>query len=376
MIHTHIESRYRKENHVYHTAGISATTAAVLVGGAALSAGGAMAASAMSNSQKSSALGAYNGSAKKAMKGQKKAIGDYEGAMAGINVEAPQVDWLGAAGKALGFNQEHMQEFINMANTQSMAGTQTLLAQQSAADPNFTAKRDQASKNNMAMLAGEIPIDVQGTLNRASAFKGLNTGLGGASGAGRNLRARDFGLTSLDLMQRGDQSTQQWTSLLNNAFVQPAFVSPFKQQMFSGISSEQGIGSAFRQGDLDFRANMANAEIAQTGAGNVLNARLGLGATALGVAGNNYQARAGMADTMANGISSAAGSLGGAMTAMGGASFGGGGMGAQQYAMGSVPQASYAGGGASPFSQSLFNSQSAGNLGYSNNIGLASRRWS
>ena len=242
MIYGHIEDRFNhKRSYVFHTMGISATGAAVLLGGAAISAGGAVAGSMISNAGKSSALNAYNSTSKNALKNSKSALSDYQNAMSGINVTAPTVDWISAAGKALGFNQDHIGAFTDMANQMSLSGTNTLLAQQQAADPSFTAKRDQASKNDLAMMNGEVPIDVQQTLSRASAFKGLNTGLGGASGAARNMRARDLGLTSMNLMQQGDQSAQAWTSLINQDFVRPAFVSPFQTMQNNGISSQQGI---------------------------------------------------------------------------------------------------------------------------------------
>jgi hypothetical protein len=68
-------------------------------------------------------------------------------------------------------------------------------------------------------LHGEIPKDVQEAVQRSSAYTSL---MGGTAGSGMSsaLTARDLGLTSLDLTQRGAQmagaagnAAQRWASL-------------------------------------------------------------------------------------------------------------------------------------------------------------------
>jgi hypothetical protein len=256
-------------------------------------------------------------------------IGDYLSQIDSIakTINAPQVDWLGAAEDALGFNEQNNSRFINLARTQSEAGTQSLLAQQNLADPEFVTKRDQADKNNLAMMKGEVPIDVQQTLARTGAFQALQGGFGG-SGMDRAMRARDMGLTSLDMSQTGEANAQRWTALLNEGFVRPAFVSPFQVMQFSGISSGQAIDSAFRQGDMDFRANLAGTDLRASAAGNALNARGNIFNVASGLpiqmmqadyqgAQNAWQAKAQQAQAMGQAVSSAAGAVGGGISGMG-----------------------------------------------------------
>jgi hypothetical protein len=279
----------------------------------------------------------------KAIAGYDDAISRYEGeigkylaqieSIAGT-ISAPQVDWMGAANEALRMNEQNNKRFTRMAGNQSMSGTESLLAQQRAADPMFDAKRDQADTNNLAMMKGEVPIDVQQTLARSGAFQALQGGFGG-SGMDRAMRARDMGLTSLDMSQTGEANAQRWSALLNEGFVRPAFVSPFQVMQFSGVSSGQAIDSAFRQGDMDFRANLAGVDLRANAAGNALGAH----GTALGARGNIFnvasgmpiqmmqadykgaqnawQAKAQQAQAMGQAVSSAAGAVGGGISGFG-----------------------------------------------------------
>lgn len=57
------------------------------------------------------------------------------------------------------------------------------------------------------LLSGVIPADVQAEVARTTAQRGMGVGLVPTSGMARALQARDFGITSMDLMQRGVQMT-------------------------------------------------------------------------------------------------------------------------------------------------------------------------
>lgn len=291
--------------------GLSATSAALLAGGMALSAGGSIAGAAMS-------AGGRKNPPKFNSKGAGKTINKYVDNVNRIasSIDAPEVDWVAAAGKALGFNEENLSRFQNMARSLSLSGTRTILDQIRMADPAFFSKREQADKNNLALMRGEVPMDIQQSLARTAAFTGLASGTGGGSGINRNLRARDLGTTSLNLAQTGDQSAQRWTALLNDIITRPAFVSPLQTTQFSGISSGQAIQSAFRQGEMDFRANLAQADLRAGAQDTALRSRLGIAGQQYQSDLNQYAARASTADTWGNAISSSLGNVGGALSGL------------------------------------------------------------
>ena len=79
-----------------------------------------------------------------------------------------------------------------------------------------------------SMAQGLIPSDVQENLTRNTAFQSLNTGIGMDSSAGRNLMARDLGLTSLQM-----QSNSQ--GFMDAAMKSSAFLAP--NRMSAGLMS-------------------------------------------------------------------------------------------------------------------------------------------
>lgn len=71
-------------------------------------------------------------------------------------------------------------------------------------------------------LSGNIPKDVMANIERSAAYKSLSGGYGG-SGMARNLVARDLGLTSLDLMQKGIDAGSRWIATARANTVAPQF---------------------------------------------------------------------------------------------------------------------------------------------------------
>lgn len=64
-----------------------------------------------------------------------------------------------------------------------------------------------------SQLRGEIPDDVRAKVERDAAARGLLYGLGAGSPADRALTARDLGLTSLDIQQKGMAGGEMLTKL-------------------------------------------------------------------------------------------------------------------------------------------------------------------
>ena len=118
--------------------------------------------------------------------------------------------------------------------------------------PGYAKARDLRMGNTMSMLRGEIPLDVQQQMFRTDAARSLEGGFGG-SGAGRNLVARDFGMTSLGLQGQGASSLAQiigttpHAALANFTFT-PEQIAAMRaeerrQRMAASFSAEQAPGT-------------------------------------------------------------------------------------------------------------------------------------
>ena len=75
------------------------------------------------------------------------------------------------------------------------------------------------------LLGGAVPADVQAQVQRQGAEQAMALGVPATSGMARNLQARDFGLTSMELMQQGAAYTPGLVDLAN-------FLSPQQTQNY------------------------------------------------------------------------------------------------------------------------------------------------
>lgn len=93
---------------------------------------------------------------------------------------------------ALGLNEQFgskANDFMRSERAKTLAGT-----------PGGSALESQTAGDLESWLRGEISPDVSSAVSRASNARAVAGGYGG-SGMGRNLQARDLGLTSLDLQR-------------------------------------------------------------------------------------------------------------------------------------------------------------------------------
>ena len=98
------------------------------------------------------------------------------------------------------------------------------------------------------LLQGSVPADVQAQVQRQGAEQAMALGVPATSGMAQNLQARDFGLTSLELMQQGAAYTPGLVDLAN-------FLSPQQAQNYL-FSSGQLRGEDLKQ--AQDQANVAN----------------------------------------------------------------------------------------------------------------------
>lgn len=98
------------------------------------------------------------------------------------------------------------------------------------------------------LLGGAVPADVQAQVQRQGAEQAMALGIPATSGMARNLQARDFGLTTMDLMQQGAAYTPGLVELSN-------FLSPQQTQNYL-FSTGQLRGEDLKQ--AQDQANVAN----------------------------------------------------------------------------------------------------------------------
>jgi len=97
-------------------------------------------------------------------------------------------------------------ELTTRTNTYNQSELRRMLR---VAIPGYDAIVGKQGELVSSMLAGELPKDVVGQIQRNSAERAGAGGYGG-SGMGRNLEARDLGLTSLQLTQQGLGAAERW----------------------------------------------------------------------------------------------------------------------------------------------------------------------
>lgn len=119
------------------------------------------------------------------------------------------IDTTAEQAAAIAGNQSNLAGIEKLVgDTNSFMGQQWLNATKFGF-PNFSSVAGNITNNIEDWTSGTIPQDVQDLIQRNGAVKSLYGGYGG-TGMGGNLVARDLGLTSLDLMGRGQDAATKW----------------------------------------------------------------------------------------------------------------------------------------------------------------------
>jgi hypothetical protein len=101
--------------------------------------------------------------------------------------------------------------------------------------PTLRRNITQQGANTQSFLRGQIPADVQSLVKNNAAETSLFGGFGGSQMA-RNLTARDLGLTSLDLIGRGNQGLEQQFGLAQR-------LSPYQSDTLSYLMNPSQLQS-------------------------------------------------------------------------------------------------------------------------------------
>lgn len=142
--------------------------------------------------------------------------------------------------KAINNNLNALPEAEQLVS-QTNAFTQQQIEQMlERAVPNYQELSSTVSKNTLSLAKGEVPQGVQDTLQLSDAARALSGGFGGTGMFG-NLVARDLGLTSLSLMDRGTDTASRWLQTMNSLYspgminVASMFLTP-QQQIAHDVS--------------------------------------------------------------------------------------------------------------------------------------------
>lgn len=146
--------------------------------------------------------------------------------------------------KAIGENIASLPQAENLASQTNQFNINQIQSMLRQVIPGYDAMVGGVTKDINAELSGQIPADVSAAVQTSDAARALTGGFAG-SGMHGNLVARDLGLTSLDLTQKGISTAQSWIASMN-AINSPAmfnlssmFVSPMQQAQ---ITQENNMG--------------------------------------------------------------------------------------------------------------------------------------
>lgn len=116
--------------------------------------------------------------------------------------QTPGMDFSAASGDAVAAGNANLPGAQKFATGVNLGAQDDITAVLEKAIPGYSPMQASRSQAVQSFLKGEIPMDVAKAVSRGAAAHSLEGGYGGTP-AGRNLEARDLGLTSLNLVDKG-----------------------------------------------------------------------------------------------------------------------------------------------------------------------------
>ena len=171
--------------------------------------------------------------------------------------ELKPIDFANEQQQAIQQNIASLQPATELAQRTTAAEQSQLETQLRRAIPGYDQLIAQAGKNIGASLRGEVSQDVASQLQRSAAGRALGGGFGGGTGMGRNLSARDLGLTSMQIQNQGLAQAQNFIQQQRTmGMAQPFSVS----SMF--VTPAQRIGAIQQQQQLQYGRDLTAAQVA------------------------------------------------------------------------------------------------------------------
>jgi len=158
-------------------------------------------------------------------------------------VEPPMEFYIGPAPTLtdLNLNYEEM-------GKRAMEANKPYAAQYKQFAPQTEAGTRALSQAGATMATGQLSRDMAGQIGRGAASLGFSTGLGGRSGIGRNILARDLGLGSLQVQQQGADLLGKSSALAQQAMQAMSPISP--NEVFSTAANQASINQQIANQNL------------------------------------------------------------------------------------------------------------------------------
>lgn len=126
------------------------------------------------------------------------------------------------AGKAIRGNIARFGDIAKLGSEVNAFNQAELEKMLESALPGYKSMVGSISNRVGGLLSGEVPKDVSESIGRNAAWQSMAGGYGG-SGMGRNLVARDLGLTSLNLIEKGIDAGSRWLATARGAMTANQF---------------------------------------------------------------------------------------------------------------------------------------------------------
>jgi len=156
---------------------------------------------------------------------------------------APLDFYLGPAPTLQGLNLDYAE-----MGKRAMEANAPFAAQYKQFAPQTEAGTRALSQAGATMATGQLSRDMTSQIGRGAAALGFSSGLGGRSGIGRNILARDLGLGSLQVQQQGADLLARSSALAQQAMQAMTPISP--NEIFSTAANQASVNQQIANQNL------------------------------------------------------------------------------------------------------------------------------
>lgn len=151
-------------------------------------------------------------------------------------------------------NQENLPAVAAFAEEYNQLSSDQLKAALERMLPGYSSILSRGTEQVKSLQAGEVPQDVENMLARRAAERGVTLGYGGGSGFGENQFLRNFGLTSLDLSQRGLDAASRWLGMAQST-------TPVFNMASAFVPITQRVGIRAAENQFQFQRDWLKSQI-------------------------------------------------------------------------------------------------------------------